>query len=155
MRGDVDRTMGRTVIETQTPCTAAPATVHDLLVDVDAWRVWSPHVASVDAPSRRVSPGWVGKTRAFFSPAATPMTIDEIRPNGGYTWHATVGPWRLDYENLVERDPGGSVLRFTARLTGPAGPSIERLVAPLSALGQRRRTARLARLAELIERYAA
>ncbi len=76
-----------------------------------------------------------------------------VLPEGGYTWHSTVGPWRLDYDNVVAPADDGSRLRFTARLNGPASALIERLVAPLSALGQRRRIARLAGLAELIERH--
>jgi hypothetical protein len=141
------------VIATELACGAPAATVHGLLVDVDAWPVWSPHVASVDATTRTVTSGWNGRTRAFFSPVATPMTVDRIREHGGYTWHATVGPWRLDYDNGVRPDDaGGSVLRFTAHLSGPAADLLERIVAPLSAFGQRRRMARLARLAELIER---
>lgn len=142
------------MIATETRSAAAPATVHDLLVDVDAWAVWSPHVASVDAPSRRVTPGWICRTRAFFSPVATTMNVDDVSRDGGYSWHSTVGPWRLDYDNrVVPAGDGGSTLHFTAHLTGPAADRLERLVAPLSALGQRRRMARLARLAELIERH--
>ena len=143
------------VITTEIRSTAAPSTIHELLVDVDAWSVWSPHVASVDAETRRVSAGWVGATRAFFAPGATSMIVDDVRPDGGYTWHSTLGPWRLDYDNHVAAaGGGGSTLRFTARLSGPAGAALERLVLPLSALGQRRRMTRLARLAELLERNA-
>lgn len=144
------------MIATTIRSTAAAATVHDLLVDVDAWAVWSPHVARVDAAERRLRDGWYGRTRAFFSPVATPMAVDEVRPDGGYTWHAAVGPWRLDYDNAVVADPrGGSVITFSADLQGPAAEVIERAVAPLSALGQRRRMTRLRRLAELVERRAA
>lgn len=144
------------MITTEVHSTAAPATVHALLVDVDAWSVWSPHVASVESASRRVEPGWSGATRAFFSPGATSMVVDEVRPDGGYDWHSTLGPWRLDYVNAVapSGDGAGSRLRFTAELGGPASGLIERLVAPLSALGQRRRMARLARCAELVEAHA-
>lgn len=140
------------MISTELRSTAAPATVHDLLVDVDAWPVWSPHVASVDAATRRIDRGWSGATRAFFSPVSTPMTVDDVRPDGGYTWHSTVGPWRLDYDNGVAPAPNGSTLRFTADLTGPAAGLIERVVAPLSAYGQRRRMTRLVKLAEVVER---
>lgn len=144
------------MIATTIRSAAAAATVHDLLTDVDAWSVWSPHVARVEAPERRLHDGWHGRTRAFFSPVATPMTVDAVRPDGGYNWHATVGPWRLDYDNAVVADSrgGGSVITFTADLQGPAADVIERLVAPLSAFGQRRRMARLRRLAELLERRA-
>ena len=141
------------VIRTEVRSTARPATLHELLVDVDAWPVWSPHVASVEAAERRVTNGWKGATRAFFAPGATSMVVSEVRPDGGYSWHSTLGPWRLEYDNAVEPDGDGSVLRFTAELSGPAAPFVERLVAPLSGLGQRRRMARLARLAELVEQH--
>ncbi len=142
------------MIVTEIDSSASPATIHELLVDVDAWNVWSPHVASVETSERRVRPGWTGSTRAVFSPGATSMIVDEVRPDGGYSWHSTLGPWRLDYENAVVPANDGSMLRFTAELRGPAAEIIERLVAPLSALGQRRRMVRLARLAELMERHA-
>ncbi len=134
------------------PCAADAATVHELLVDVDAWALWSPHVASVQALERRVTPGWIGATRAFFAPAATSMIVDDVMPDGGYRWHSRLGPWRLDYENRVDGAAAGSRLRFTARLSGPGSRVIERAVAPLSAHGQRRRMRRLAQLAELMER---
>ena len=140
------------MIVTEIDSSASPATVHELLVDVDAWSVWSPHVVAVDAVERRVAPGWTGATRAFFSPTATSMVVDEVRLDGGYSWHSTLGPWRLDYQNVVVPAGDGSTLRFSADLHGPAAGVIERLVAPLSAWGQRRRMARLARLADLVER---
>ena len=139
------------VIVTELRSSADPATIHELLVDVESWSVWSPHVASVEADDRRVGDGWEGVTRAFFSPGATPMVVDVVRPDRGYRWHSTLGPWRLDYDNLVEPDGAGSVLQFTAELSGPMAGVIEQLVAPLSSLGQRRRMARLAKLAELID----
>ena len=141
------------MITTELQCAAPAQTVHDLLVDVHSWSVWSPHVASVAADSDHVEDGWSGETRAFFAPVSTAMVVDEVRPGGGYTWHSTLGPWRLEYDNgVVRSDGGGSVLRFTARLSGPLSSIIERVVAPVSAYGQRRRMTRLARLAELVER---
>ncbi len=141
------------MIRSEATSTASPATVHELLVDVDAWALWSPHVASLEAPSRRVTTGWEGRPRAFFSPLAIAMVVDTVTADAGYTWHSTLGPWRLDYSNAVEPiDAGGSTIRFEARLDGPAAAIIERIVAPLSARGQRRRIARLSQLAELVER---
>ncbi len=140
------------MISTELPSTASAATIHELLVDVDAWSVWSPHVAAVEARDRRITPGWAGATRAFFAPGATPMVVDEVVPDGGYRWHSRLGPWRLDYENRVEAVASGSRLRFAARLTGPGSRLIEPIVAPISGYGQRRRMRRLARLAELVER---
>ncbi len=140
-------------IRTELVSTATPSTIHGLLVDVEAWSVWSPHVASVDPPTGEVSAGWEGATRAFFSPTATEMIVDEVIPDGGYTWHCTVGPWTLRYRNLVAAGVDvGSTITFEADLVGPGSSIIERVVAPLSALGQRRRMHRLARTAELIER---
>ena len=140
------------MICTQMAAKVDPTTVHDLLVDVDAWSVWSPHVASVSTTERRVTAGWVGETRAFFSPAVTTMIVDEVRPQGGYRWHSVAGPWRLDYDNAVIPTAGGCIVRFDARLRGPGAAVLERLVASLSALGQRRRIRRLIQLAELVER---
>lgn len=142
------------MIATEVHTSARPATVHELLVDVDAWSVWSPHVVSVESPTKRVAPGWVGETRAFFSPLATPMVVDRVRPDGGYSWHSTLGPWRLDYDNEVVPTADGCALRFSASLRGPAATIVERLVARLSARGQRRRMNRLGRLAEVVERHA-
>ncbi len=142
---------GLGVITTEIRCAATPATVHELLVDVDSWELWSPHVRRVDAPTRRIGDGWAGGTRAFFAPVATPMVVDEVRVDGGYAWHATLGPWRLDYDNAVRPDGEGSTIRFEARLGGPLAERLERLVAPLSARGQRRRMRRLAHLAELVD----
>ncbi len=140
------------MITTELPSTAAAATIHELLVAVDAWSIWSPHVVSVDAEARRVVPGWSGATRAFFAPTSTSMVVDDVRPDGGYSWHSTLGPWRLDYDNSVAPADGGSTVRFTAGLSGPAAAMIERLVAPLSSCGHHRRMTRLVRLAELVER---
>lgn len=140
------------MITTEQQTSADRNTVHGLLVEVDSWRLWSPHVASVEAPSSTVHDGWHGRTRAFFSPGATDMIVSRVTDGGGYDWHSTAGPWRLDYQNRVEDRGTGSVIRFTAELSGPAAGFIERLVAPASARGQRRRIARLAQLAELIER---
>ncbi len=140
-------------IRTELVSTAAPSTIHRLLVEVEAWSVWSPHVASVDPPTGEVTDGWEGATRAFFSPTATEMVVDEVVPDGGYTWHCTVGPWTLRYRNRVEAGVnGGSTIAFDADLDGPGAAVLERVVAPLSAYGQRRRMHRLARAAELIER---
>ena len=58
----------------------------------------------------------------------------------------------LRYDNRVEADGRWTTVRLTARLEGPAARFLERLVTPVSALGQRRRIARLVELAELIDR---
>jgi len=141
------------VIRSQLDAEASPHTLHELLVDVDAWPLWSPHVASLDAPSRRITPGWVGRPRAFFAPMAVAMEVDRVDDDGGYLWHSTLGPWRLDYSNRVwPNADGGSTVAFSATLSGPAAAVLERIVGPVSAWGQRRRIARLVQLGALVER---
>lgn len=84
---------------------------------------------------------------------AIPMEVDEVTDDRGHTWHSTFGPWRLDDTNRVEPAPtGGSLVRFAAKLSGPASGVLERIIGPLSARGQRRRIERLVHLAELIRR---
>ncbi len=140
------------MIRTKLSSSAGPDTLHRLLVEVDSWPIWSPHVASVEAESTVVHAGWRGNTRAFFSPGATEMVVDEVRPAGGYSWHSSVGPWRLEYDNsLTPAQDGTTAITFAARLHGPLASQIERAVAPLSAFGQRRRMRRLSRLGEFME----
>ncbi|MFC3688368.1 SRPBCC family protein [Aquipuribacter hungaricus] len=128
---------------------AAPASrVHDLLVDVDAWQLWSPHVVSVDPPGGQVVDGWTGRVRPFFGPATT-MRVTRVRPDAGYAWSTRALGHRLDYDWTVR--PTGEqrcVVSVTADVHGPAGTVVEGVVGWLSAFGQRRRLERLAVLAE-------
>lgn len=142
------------MIASERLCAASAETVHQLLLDVDAWALWAPHIAAVRTERRRIEPGWVGEVRAVFAPRASAMVVDRVYEAGGYDWHSVAGPWRLDYSNRVSGHPVGSRISFSARITGPGAALLERVAAPLSALGQRRRIARLARLAELVERRA-
>ncbi len=125
--------------------------MHALLVEVRAWSVWSPHIASVDPPSGRLHPGWRGQVRAWFSPVPTEMVVDAVRPGEGIAWHSRGLGHVLRYENRIAAEGAGSRVTFTARVEGPLGPALTRLAAPLSALGQRRRLERLDRLARLFE----
>ena len=61
------------MIESDLETTAEPRMVHELLVDVASWRLWSPHIASVDSSADRIETGWAGRTRAFFAPMSTSM----------------------------------------------------------------------------------
>jgi len=132
---------------------APPAVVHDLLTDVQAWALWSPHIASVVPSAGHVGVGWTGAVRAWFSPRPVDMVVDAAPPGGGLRWHSTALGHVLRYENHVEpAGPGAARVTFTARVEGPAGPLVTRLAAPLSAFGQRRRLARLAALARLVAR---
>jgi len=134
---------------------ADPRTVHALLTDIAAWRLWSPHVASVAPGHGTVRPGQTVATRAFFSPAVTPMHVDWVRPGEGMGWHSRAAGHRLTYENRVEPLAGGGTrIAFTARIDGPAAKGLTAVAAPLSRLGMRRRMARLARLALLVQRQA-
>ena len=132
---------------------AAPEVVDALLRDIAAWSLWSPHVASVRPDRGTVQGGDVVATRAFFSPVVTPMRVDWARPGEGMGWSSTALGHHLAYENRVAASAGGgSTITFTATVSGPAAGLVAALARPLSLLGQRRRMARLAALAELVER---
>ena len=127
---------------------APAARVHELLVDVDTWQLWSPHVVSVDPPGGRVTDGWTGRVRPFFGPATT-MRVTTVRPDGGYSWSTRALWHRLDYDWTVR--PLGEercVVSVSADVHGPAGSLVERTIGWLSASGQQRRLERLAVLAE-------
>lgn len=127
---------------------APAARVHDLLVDVDAWQLWSPHVVSVDPPGGRVVAGWTGRVRPFFGPATT-MRVTTVRSDGGYAWSTRALGHRLDYDWSVTPATGERCeVSVSAEVHGPAGRVVERLVGWLSGFGQRRRLERLALLAE-------
>ena len=130
---------------------APPALVHDLLVDVTAWPLWSPHVLRTEPASGRVHAGWRGRVRPWFGPATT-MEVTEVLPDGGMRWRTRALGHELSYAQLVTPHQGGAHVRFTAAVTGPAGGVVQRLAAPLSAFGQRRRLERLALLAERLAR---
>lgn len=130
---------------------AAADVVHDLLTDIGSWAVWSPHIAHVKPRRGHVAAGDVVLTRAFFSPVATPMHVDAVTPGGGIRWHSTAFGHRLTYENRVDPAPEGARVTFTASIEGPAAGPLTLLTRPLSTLGQRRRIARLGRLAALVE----
>lgn len=138
-------------IRTEAVVPAAPDVVHDLLTDIGSWAIWSPHVASVKPRLGHVAAGDVIRTRAFFSPVATPMHVDTVTPGRGISWHSEALGHRLSYENRVDPAPEGARVTFTARIAGPAAGPLTLLTRPLSALGQRRRIARLGRLAALVE----
>ena len=125
-----------------------------MLTDVRAWRLWSPHIARVDAPEQVIdAAGWSGLVKPWFGPA-TRMDVTWCEPGRGIRWTSTAGGYRLDYEDLVEPARDGCTVTMTARLDGPAGGLLERGVAPLSAYGQRRRLERLGALAEYVHRWA-
>jgi hypothetical protein len=79
------------------------------------------------------------------------MVVDSVVPGEGIAWHSVGLGHVLRYENRVVAEAGGSHVTFAAEVQGPLGPTLTRLAAPLSALGQRRRLARLDRLARLLE----
>jgi len=127
--------------------TAPPAAVHDLLVDVASWPLWSPHVVRTDPARGRVHPGWRGRVRPWFGPATT-MEVTEVLPDGGMRWRTRAAGHELRYSQLVEPCAGGSRVVFGAEVGGPLGPLVQRLAAPLSGYGQQRRLDRLVLLAE-------
>jgi hypothetical protein len=140
-----------------TQAVAAPAAVaHAVLTDVRAWTLWSPHVARVDGATAPTidAAGWSGLVKPWFGPA-TRMDVTWCEPGRGIRWSSAAAGFRLDYADLVAEDgPDACTVTMTAALHGPAGAGVERVVAPLSAYGQRRRLARLAALAEYVHRWA-
>jgi polyketide cyclase/dehydrase/lipid transport protein len=139
------------VIRSSRAVAAPAAVVHAVLTDVRAWRLWSPHIARVDAREQVIdAAGWSGLVKPWFGPA-TRMDVTWCEPGHGIRWTSTAAGYRLDYTDLVEPAPdGGCTVTMTAQLRGPAGAAVERVVAPLSAYGQRRRLERLAALAEYV-----
>lgn len=132
-----------------------PEVVHDLLTDVAAWRLWSPHIAWTEPSGGRVHAGWRGAVMARFSPVPVDMLVTWDAPGRGIAWQSEGLAHTLRYEQRIEADAAGSRVVFTARVDGPLGGLLTALAGPLSGFGQRRRLARLARLAELVERQGA
>lgn len=134
----------------------APAdVVHEVVTDVTAWRLWSPHIVAVEGPAGPVAAGWSGRVRPWFGPATT-MTVSWSQVGRGIRWHSTAAGHRLDYADLIEPlSPTGCRVTMTAEVCGPAGAVIETGVGRLSAYGQRRRLARLAALSEYLARHTA
>lgn len=129
----------------------APASlVHEVLTDIPAWRLWSPHVAWVDGPPGPVTAGWSGRVKPWFGPA-TRMEVTWSAAGRGIRWHSSAAGHRLDYADLIEPAADDScTVVMTAEVRGPAGAAIEAGAGRLSAYGQRRRLARLALLSEYV-----
>lgn len=138
-------------ITSQLTVEAPPALVHDLLTDVGAWALWAPHVASVVPARGHVDAGWRLRVRPWFGPTTT-MEVTEVIGGAGMRWRTRGAGHLLSYAQLVEPEGEGSRVTFTATVTGPLGGLVQRLAAPLSALGQRRRLVRLAATAEYLAR---
>ncbi len=138
-------------ITSQRAVDAPPGVVHDLLTDVAAWALWAPHVASVVPDHGHVAPGWRLRVRPWFGPATT-MEVTEVLPGRGMRWRTRGAGHELSYDQRVEASGTGTIVTFTASVTGPLGGLAQRVAAPLSALGQRRRLARLAAAAEHLVR---
>ena len=100
---------------------AAPASVvHAVLTDVRAWRLWSPHIARVEAAEQVIDrAGWSGSVKPWFGPA-TQMTVSWCEPGRGIRWTSAAAGYRLDYADLIEPDGDGCTVTMTAQLHGPA-----------------------------------
>lgn len=79
------------------------------------------------------------------------MSVTRSVPGEGIRWRTRAFGYELHYRDGVEAVvPDATRVVFEAQLDGPGAKALERLVAPLSALGQRRRIRRLGALAELL-----
>lgn len=136
------------MITSEQTIAASADLVHDLLTDIEAWRLWSPHISWVEPPTGSVASGWTGRVKAWFSPKPTTMEVTWAERGRGMRWETVGYGHVLRYEQRIAPVPGGSLVTFIARVEGPAGERLTRLARPLSAFGQRRRLARLAALAE-------
>jgi hypothetical protein len=115
------RLYGGAVIRSQ-HAVAAPATVvHSVLTDVRAWRLWSPHIARVEAAEQVIDrAGWSGSVKPWFGPA-THMDVTWCEPGRGIRWTAAGAGYRLEYADLIEPDGEDSTVTMTAQLHGLAG----------------------------------
>ncbi|MCY7341170.1 MAG: SRPBCC family protein [Pseudonocardia sp.] len=142
------------MIRSERSVAAPAAVVHSVLTDVAAWRLWSPHIARVEATQDIIeATGWTGMVKPWFGPA-TRMDVTWCEPGRGIRWTSTAAGHRLDYADLITPDGDGCTVHMSAMVTGPAGRLVQGAVGPLSAYGQRRRLARLALLAEYLHRRA-
>jgi uncharacterized protein YndB with AHSA1/START domain len=143
------------VIRSERHVAAPAAIVHAVLTDVTAWKLWAPHVASVDCVSEIISDtAWSGLVKPWFGPA-TQMNVTWVEPGRGMRWTSTMAGHRLDYADLITPDgDDGAIVTMTAEVSGLVGGLVTAAVAPLSAFGQRRRLARLAAMAEYLHRRA-
>ncbi len=131
---------------------AAPASiVHAVLTDVTAWKLWAPHIASVDSVSEIIlDTAWSAMVKPWFGPA-TQMDVTWVEPGRGMRWTTSMVGHRLDYADLITPDgDDGCIVTMTAEVSGLVGGLVATAVGPLSAYGQRRRLARLAALAEYL-----
>ena len=82
------------------------------------------------------------------------MLVTWEEPGRGMDWHSHALGHVLRYRQRITPEGDGSRVRFEASVDGPLGALLTRAAEPLSGYGQRRRLARLARLAELTARLA-
>ena len=129
--------------------------MHAVLTDVTAWKLWAPHIASVDCVTDVIrDTAWSAMVRPRFGPAVQ-MDITWVEPGRGMRWTTTLLGHRLDYADLITPDGDDrSLLTMSAEVNGLIGNIVTTAVAPLSAFGQRRRLNRLATLAEYLYRRA-
>lgn len=143
------------MIRSERSVAAPAATAHAVLTDVTAWKLWAPHIVSVDCVQDVIrDTAWSGTVKPWFGPTVQ-MCVTWVEPGRGMRWTAGVLGHRLDYADLVTPDGDDRcTVRMTAQVQGLVGPLVAQAVAPLSAYGQRRRLARLAALAEYLHRRA-
>jgi hypothetical protein len=143
------------VIRSERPVAAPAAIVHAVLTDVTAWKLWAPHVASVDCVVDVIrDTAWSGLVKPWLGPAVQ-MDVTWVEPGRGMRWTTTLLGYRIDYTDTITPDGDDRCLvTMTAEVAGVVGNLVSTAVGPISGFGQRRRLARLGTLAEYLHRRA-
>jgi hypothetical protein len=118
---------------------AAPETVWQRYVDLDAWAGWAPFISGVQAPSRELVAGLTGTVVGVGGLPVRFVVLAVDHPSRTWRWRAWLGPASLTLgHEVVDRPTGGSVavLHLSGRLPvvagylGPAQLALRSLVRP-------------------------
>jgi Polyketide cyclase / dehydrase and lipid transport len=143
------------VIRSERPVAAPAAIVHAVLTDVTAWKLWAPHVASVDCVVDVIrDAAWSAQVKPWIGPAVQ-MDVTWVEAGRGMRWTTNLLGHRIDYADLITPDGDDRCLvTMTSEVSGLVGSLFTTAVGPISGFGQRRRLARLGTLAEYLHRRA-
>ena len=78
------------MIRSERPVAAPAAIVHAVLTDVTAWKLWAPHVASVDCVVDVIrDTAWSGLVKPWLGPAVQ-MDVTWVEPGRGMRWFSAI-----------------------------------------------------------------